>query len=368
MLSESAFKSWYRSIPNFVSRSVEQLCLLRITKNTYSNDVCHVFVLRICTLKDYEQQSRKQSEKQEYRVPLLSLNDSPSSYSTRLRLLTTVGVVEVLGAALFLCEGTLRALHTAQQRLTDYRCSFPCLSFLLSIQSFRIPWTISIIASSPPSREPVGVASGMCSKRLISDFLHLFDISNAGTLYFFILLFILQSNQHGPNTKSPIGSVMDQIVTQSPGSANTVDKQVEDLGGHGAEHKSYEIFHMDFARVQIPFIIALWIFVSSLAKIGFHMTPVLPTIFPESCLLIFLGTMIGLLLLYASKTVPTLLTPDIFFLFMLPPIIFDAGYFMPNRLFFDHLGTILLMAVVGTIFNVLTIVNKITPPATIIVS
>eukprot|EP00091_Calanus_sinicus_P009068 TRINITY_DN21449_c0_g1_i1.p1 TRINITY_DN21449_c0_g1~~TRINITY_DN21449_c0_g1_i1.p1 ORF type:complete len:169 (+),score=22.71 TRINITY_DN21449_c0_g1_i1:454-960(+) len=40
---------------------------------------------------------------------------------------------------------------------------------------------------------------------------------------------------------------------------------------------------------------------------------------------------------------------------MLPPIILDAGYFMPNRLFFDHLGTILLMAVVGTIFNVLTI-------------
>ncbi|XP_071749910.1 sodium/hydrogen exchanger 3 isoform X2 [Lepeophtheirus salmonis] len=171
-------------------------------------------------------------------------------------------------------------------------------------------------------------------------------------LLFFVLFICVRSSS---STKSPIGSVMDQIVTQSPGSANTVDKQVEDLGGHGTEHKSYEIFHMDFARVQIPFIIALWIFVSSLAKIGFHMTPVLPTIFPESCLLIFLGTMIGLLLLYASKTVPTLLTPDIFFLFMLPPIIFDAGYFMPNRLFFDHLGTILLMAVVGTIFNVLTI-------------
>jgi NhaP-type Na+/H+ or K+/H+ antiporter len=40
---------------------------------------------------------------------------------------------------------------------------------------------------------------------------------------------------------------------------------------------------------------------------------------------------------------------------MLPPIIFDAGYFMPNRLFFDNLGTILLMAVVGTIFNIATI-------------
>jgi len=46
---------------------------------------------------------------------------------------------------------------------------------------------------------------------------------------------------------------------------------------------------------------------------------------------------------------------DVFFLYMLPPIILDAGYFMPNRLFFDHLGTILLMAVIGTIFNALTI-------------
>ena len=53
--------------------------------------------------------------------------------------------------------------------------------------------------------------------------------------------------------------------------------------------------------------------------------------------------------------VPTTLTPDTFFLYMLPPIILDAGYFMPNRLFFDHLGTILLMAVVGTIFNMMTI-------------
>jgi NhaP-type Na+/H+ or K+/H+ antiporter len=40
---------------------------------------------------------------------------------------------------------------------------------------------------------------------------------------------------------------------------------------------------------------------------------------------------------------------------MLPPIILDAGYFMPNRLFFDNIGTILLMAVVGTVFNVATI-------------
>ena len=86
------------------------------------------------------------------------------------------------------------------------------------------------------------------------------------------------------------------------------------------------------------------------------MTPKLHHIFPESCLLIVVGIIIGFLLFWTSKhEPPSTLTPDVFFLFMLPPIILDAGYFMPNRLFFDHLGTILLMAVVGTIFNAMCI-------------
>ena len=67
------------------------------------------------------------------------------------------------------------------------------------------------------------------------------------------------------------------------------------------------------------------------------------------------GIIIGFLLFLTSENPPSTLTPDVFFLFMLPPIILDAGYFMPNRLFFDQLGTILLMAVVGTIFNMFTI-------------
>jgi len=88
---------------------------------------------------------------------------------------------------------------------------------------------------------------------------------------------------------------------------------------------------------------------------GFHMTPKLSRIFPESCLLIAVGVFIGVLLTHTGNMNVSPLTPDTFFLYMLPPIILDAGYFMPNRLFFDHLGTILLFAVVGTIFNTLTI-------------
>ena len=90
-------------------------------------------------------------------------------------------------------------------------------------------------------------------------------------------------------------------------------------------------------------------------RTGFHMAPKLSSIFPESCLLIVVGIIIGLLLFHTNSAGVSPLTPTTFFFYMLPPIILDAGYFMPNRLFFDHLGTILLFAVIGTIWNTVTI-------------
>lgn len=90
-------------------------------------------------------------------------------------------------------------------------------------------------------------------------------------------------------------------------------------------------------------------------SIGFHMTPKINKVLPESSLLIVVGVIIGLILYSSTKFQVSPLTPNTFFFYMLPPIILDAGYFMPNRLFFDNIGTILLMAVVGTVFNVSTI-------------
>eukprot|EP00069_Balaena_mysticetus_P010856 bmy_20822T0 len=53
------------------------------------------------------------------------------------------------------------------------------------------------------------------------------------------------------------------------------------------------LFSLDYQHVQIPFKITLWIMLASLAKIGFHLYNKLPTVVPESCLLIFVGLNMG---------------------------------------------------------------------------
>uniref|UniRef100_A0A914VAS7 Cation/H+ exchanger domain-containing protein n=1 Tax=Plectus sambesii TaxID=2011161 RepID=A0A914VAS7_9BILA len=49
------------------------------------------------------------------------------------------------------------------------------------------------------------------------------------------------------------------------------------------------------------------------------------------------------------------LNPDLFFLYLLPPIVLDAGYFMPSRAFLHNIVTILIFAVFGTLWNTLSI-------------
>ena len=69
---------------------------------------------------------------------------------------------------------------------------------------------------------------------------------------------------------------------------------------------------------------------------------------PESCVLIVLGLVVGLLLYLADTDRSHQLDSRTFFFLLLPPIIIDAGHFMPTRAFFDQLGTIVLYALIGT--------------------
>ncbi|KAG6941008.1 solute carrier family 9 member A5, partial [Chelydra serpentina] len=103
-----------------------------------------------------------------------------------------------------------------------------------------------------------------------------------------------------------------------------------------------------------PCLVAGWILVASLAKIVFQLSRKVTSVVPESCLLILLGLGLGGIVLAIAKRAEYQLEPSMFFLFLLPPIVLDSGYFMPSRLFFDNLGAILTYAVIGTLWNSFT--------------
>lgn len=93
-----------------------------------------------------------------------------------------------------------------------------------------------------------------------------------------------------------------------------------------------------------------FIFILSFSLSGFHLIPRISNIVPESCLLIVVGLLIGGLIKLVGEE-PPLLSSKVFFFYLLPPIILDAGYFLPIRPFTENLGTILMFAVVGTLWN-----------------
>ena len=73
-------------------------------------------------------------------------------------------------------------------------------------------------------------------------------------------------------------------------------------------------------------------------------------IVPESCLLIAIGVILGVITFFASDSNEIIVfDTQLFFTVILPPIIMEAAYFMPTRAFFDQIGTILLHAVIATL-------------------
>ncbi|XP_078538748.1 sodium/hydrogen exchanger 1 [Lissotriton helveticus] len=130
--------------------------------------------------------------------------------------------------------------------------------------------------------------------------------------------------------------------------ANTSSNHSAD--GHGKYRKLFPVLGFDYEHVRNPFEISLWILLASLMKLGFHVIPTVSNVVPESCLLIVVGLLVGGLIKGVGEKPPVLDT-DLFFLFLLPPIILDAGYFLPLRQFTENIGTILIFAVLGTLWN-----------------
>ncbi|KAE8282265.1 Na(+)/H(+) exchanger beta Beta-NHE Na(+)/H(+) antiporter [Larimichthys crocea] len=114
--------------------------------------------------------------------------------------------------------------------------------------------------------------------------------------------------------------------------------------------KPFPVLSFNYDHVRKPFEISLWILLALLMKLGFHIIPTVSTVVPESCLLIFVGLLVGGIIKAIGEEAP-ILDSKLFFLYLLPPIILDAGYFLPIRAFTENMGTILVFAVVGTLWN-----------------
>ncbi|KAM6353426.1 sodium/hydrogen exchanger 2-like [Alca torda] len=159
-----------------------------------------------------------------------------------------------------------------------------------------------------------------------------------------LLSCILQATRVRALQGSSVMPLLEEVIPE-----NISWAAEEAQGNKSSEHT---FFSPDYQHVQVPFEITLWIMLASLAKIGFHLYNKLPSVVPESCLLIFVGLIMGGIIYGLNDKSPPVMDSDIFFLYLLPPIVLDAGYFMPSRPFFENIGTILLYAVVGTIWNV----------------
>ncbi|XP_077338796.1 sodium/hydrogen exchanger 4 [Lithobates pipiens] len=110
-------------------------------------------------------------------------------------------------------------------------------------------------------------------------------------------------------------------------------------------------FSVDYSLVQIPYEITLWIILASYAKIGFHLYHKLPAIMPESCILIAIGVLLGGIIFGTDHKAPPAMRTDIYFLYLLPPIVLEGGYFLPTRPFFENIGSIICWSVIGTLIN-----------------
>ncbi|XP_016062657.1 PREDICTED: sodium/hydrogen exchanger 4 [Miniopterus natalensis] len=111
------------------------------------------------------------------------------------------------------------------------------------------------------------------------------------------------------------------------------------------------VFTLDYDYVQIPYEVTLWILLASLAKIGFHLYRRLPGLMPESCLLITVGALVGAIIFGTDHKSPPVMDSNIYFLYLLPPIVLEGGYFMPTRPFFENIGSIVWWGGLGALIN-----------------
>ncbi|XP_013881125.1 sodium/hydrogen exchanger 3 [Austrofundulus limnaeus] len=149
------------------------------------------------------------------------------------------------------------------------------------------------------------------------------------------------------------------MVSGGPSLANvatTTTVSPAEVSGNGTGHGAAQITELPIVtwkwhHVEAPYLVALWVLVCWLCKLLIEANHHVTEYIPESALLICCGFILGGMIWGADKQQTFKLAPRTFFFFLLPQIILDAGYSMPNKMFFTNLGGILIHAIIGTCWN-----------------
>nr|XP_022342116.1 Na(+)/H(+) exchanger beta-like isoform X2 [Crassostrea virginica] len=138
--------------------------------------------------------------------------------------------------------------------------------------------------------------------------------------------------------------INSSLVNQSQGSNHSTEA---DQGEHA---EGVVLVEIKYEAIREPFFLTLVVLIAGLSKIGFHHADFISSYVPESCLLIILGIIFGGLfkLIGVSASLPDFFTPEIFFQYLLPPIILESSFSLYDKTFADNLGSVLILAVVGT--------------------
>ncbi|KAK3583646.1 hypothetical protein CHS0354_021383 [Potamilus streckersoni] len=155
------------------------------------------------------------------------------------------------------------------------------------------------------------------------------------------------------NARSDEGVRHDNHNNESGHNNSNHDNNSVHLDSDQHKYHSIHVAAWNFEHVQEPFVIAVFILFAGIAKLCFHNAECISSHFPESCLLIILGAFVGAIFHFSVENdarSPNM-TSNLFFLFLLPPSILESAYSLHDRTFYDNVGTVLIYAVIGTVFN-----------------